>query len=100
MTLDGTERDVRMTVLPNGIRVITEPMPAVRSVAVGFWIEAGSRYEPATVNGVSHFIEHMLFKGTPSRSAEQIAREMDAIGGNLDAFTDREMSGYTMKALD
>ena len=100
MTLDGNERDVRMTVLPNGIRVITEPMPAVRSVAVGFWIEAGSRYEPAAVNGVSHFIEHMLFKGTPSRSAEQIAREMDAIGGNLDAFTDREMSGYTMKVLD
>jgi predicted Zn-dependent peptidase len=100
MALDGSERDVRMTVLPNGIRVITEPMPAVRSVAVGFWIGSGSRFEPAPENGVSHFIEHMLFKGTPSRSAERIAREMDAIGGNLDAFTDRDMTGYTMKVLD
>ena len=89
-----------MTVLPNGLRVITQAMPAVRSVAVGFWIGSGSRGESAAENGVSHFIEHMLFKGTLSRSAEQIAREMDAIGGHLDAFTDVEMSGYTMKVLD
>ena len=89
-----------MTVLPNGIRVITQPMPAVRSVAVGFWIGSGSRCEPAQQNGISHFIEHMLFKGTVTRSAEQIAREVDAIGGNLDAFTGREMAGYTIKVLD
>jgi len=100
MTLERTEDEVRMTVLPNGLRVITQAMPAVRSVALGFWIGSGSRSESAAENGVSHFIEHMLFKGTPSRSAEQIAREMDAVGGHLDAFTDVEMSGYTMKVLD
>jgi predicted Zn-dependent peptidase len=100
MTRERIEGDVRMTVLPGGIRVITQQMRAVRSVAVGFWIGSGSRCESPAENGVSHFIEHMLFKGTPSRSAEQIAREMDAIGGHLDAFTDVEMSGYTMKVLD
>jgi predicted Zn-dependent peptidase len=89
-----------MTELPNGVRVITEPMPAVRSVAAGFWIGTGSRCETPKTNGISHFIEHMLFKGTPTRSAEQIAREMDSIGGNLDAFTGRDLAGYTMKVLD
>lgn len=89
-----------MTVLPNGVRVITEPMPAVRSVSVGFWIGTGSRCETPATNGISHFIEHMLFQGTPTRSAEQIAREMDSIGGYLDAFTERDQAGYTMKVLD
>jgi len=89
-----------MTVLPNGIRVITEAVPAVRSVALGFWIGSGSRSESSPENGISHFIEHMLFKGTATRSAGQIAREVDAIGGNLDAFTGREMVGYTIKVLD
>ena len=89
-----------MTVLPNGVRVITEPMPAVRSVAAGFWIGTGSRCETPKTNGISHFIEHMLFKGTPTRSAERIAQEMDSIGGNLDAFTGRDLAGYTMKVLD
>jgi predicted Zn-dependent peptidase len=100
MTQSALERDIQMTELPNGVRVITEPMPAVRSVAAGFWIGTGSRCETPKTNGISHFIEHMLFKGTPTRSAEQIAREMDSIGGNLDAFTGRDLAGYTMKVLD
>ncbi len=94
------ERDICVSRLSNGIRVITEPMPAVRSVAVGLWIGTGSRCETAAENGVSHFIEHMLFKGTPARSAEDIARQVDAIGGNLDAFTGRELVGYNVKVLD
>jgi predicted Zn-dependent peptidase len=94
------DRDIIVTTLSNGIRVITEPMPAVRSVAVGFWIGTGSRCEQIKENGSSHFIEHMLFKGTPKRSAEDIAREVDAIGGHLDAFTGRELVGYNTKVLD
>ncbi|HNY42682.1 MAG TPA: pitrilysin family protein [Bryobacteraceae bacterium] len=95
-----TEREIRQTVLDNGIRVITEPMPAVRSAAVGVWISTGSRVEKPGENGISHFIEHMLFKGTERRTAEDIAREVDAIGGHLDAFTGRELVGYTTKVLD
>jgi len=94
------ERDIAVSELSNGIRVITEPMPAVRSVAVGFWVGTGSRSERPEENGMSHFIEHMLFKGTPKRSAEDIAREVDAIGGHLDAFTGRELVGYNTKVLD
>jgi len=100
MTKSPLDRDISMTVLPNGVRVITEPMPAVRSVAAGFWIGSGSRCETPPSNGISHFIEHMLFKGTPARAARQIAREMDSIGGDLDAFTGRDLAGYTMKVLD
>src|ERR1039458_3216777 len=84
------ERDIETTVLPNGLRIITERMSHVRSVSVGFWIDSGSRCETQEQNGLSHFIEHMLFKGTKTRSAEDIARSVDSIGGNLDAFTDRK----------
>jgi predicted Zn-dependent peptidase len=93
-------RDTQMTTLANGVRVITEAMPHVRSVSVGVWVCAGSRRETAAQNGVSHFIEHMLFKGTTSRSAEEIARSVDSIGGNLDAFTGKEMVCYNTKVLD
>jgi predicted Zn-dependent peptidase len=82
-----TERDIRRTVLPNGLIVLTERMDYMRSVAMGVWIKSGSRCEPAETNGISHFVEHMVFKGTHHRSAQQIAREMDSIGGNLDAYT-------------
>jgi predicted Zn-dependent peptidase len=75
-------------------------MPHVRSVSVGFWIGSGSRRETAEQNGISHFIEHMLFKGTTSRSAEDIARSVDSIGGNLDAFTSKELVCYNTKVLD
>jgi predicted Zn-dependent peptidase len=89
-----------MTSLTNGLRVITEAMPHVRSVSVGIWIGSGSRRESADQNGLSHFIEHMLFKGTSKRSAEDIARSVDSIGGNLDAFTAKEQVCYNTKVLD
>jgi predicted Zn-dependent peptidase len=94
-----TERNLRRTVLPNGLIVLTERMDHLRSVAMGVWIKSGSRCEPAETNGISHFVEHMLFKGTKSRSAQLIAREMDAIGGNLDAFTGKETICFNVKSL-
>ncbi len=93
-------RDIEMTTLANGVRVITEAMPHVRSVSVGIWIGSGSRRETPEQNGISHFIEHMLFKGTTSRSAEDIARAVDALGGNLDAFTAKELVCFNTKVLD
>jgi predicted Zn-dependent peptidase len=89
-----------MTTLANGVRVITETMPHVRSVSVGIWIGTGSRRENSEQNGISHFIEHMLFKGTTKRSAEDIARSVDSIGGNLDAFTAKELVCFNTKVLD
>jgi predicted Zn-dependent peptidase len=94
------ERDILTTTLSNGIKVITEAMSHVRSVSVGIWVSSGSRRETPDENGLSHFIEHMLFKGTTNRSAEQIARSVDSIGGNLDAFTAKEMVCYNTKVLD
>jgi len=94
-----TERNLRRTVLPNGLIVLTERMDHLRSVAMGVWIKSGSRCEPAETNGISHFVEHMLFKGTRSRSAQHIAREMDSIGGNLDAFTGKETICFNVKSL-
>ena len=94
-----TIRNLRRTVLPNGLIVLTERMEHLRSVAMGVWVKSGSRYEAAEINGISHFVEHMLFKGTRSRSAQHIAREMDAIGGNLDAFTGKETICFSVKAL-
>ncbi|HVW07087.1 MAG TPA: pitrilysin family protein [Bryobacteraceae bacterium] len=94
------DRDIRTTSLSNGIKVITETMPHVRSVSVGVWVGSGSRREAAEQNGVSHFIEHMLFKGTQTRTAEDIARSVDSIGGNLDAFTAKEMTCFNTKVLD
>lgn len=90
---------LRKTTLANGIRVVTEYMPDVHSVSVGFWVENGSRHETVALNGISHFLEHMLFKGTARRSALQIAREVDAFGGALNAFTTREYSCYYAKVL-
>jgi len=94
------ERDILTTTLPNGMKVITEEMRHVRSVSVGVWIGTGSRRETPEQNGVSHFIEHMLFKGTATRSAEDIARSVDSLGGNLDAFTGKELVCYNTKVLD
>src|ERR671929_2113022 len=93
-------RDIELTRLANGVRVITEAMPHVRSVSVGIWIGSGSRRETPEQNGISHFIEHMLFKGTTNRSAEDIARSVDSIGGNLDAFTAKELVCFNTKVLD
>src|SRR5437870_4978202 len=93
-------RDIERTVLKNGVRVITERMANVRSVSVGIWIGTGSREESPKQSGISHFIEHMVFKGTKNRSAEQIARSVDSIGGGLDAFTSKELVSYNVKVLD
>jgi predicted Zn-dependent peptidase len=93
-------REIEMTTLANGVKIITEEMPHVRSVSVGVWIGSGSRRESSEQNGVSHFIEHMLFKGTSKRSAEDIARSVDSIGGNLDAFTAKELVCFNTKVLD
>lgn len=93
-------RDVSRTSLPNGIRIITETVPHVRSVSIGVWVGTGARRESVPQNGISHFIEHMLFKGTGKRSAEEIAREADSTGGNLDAYTAKELVSYNIKVLD
>ncbi len=100
MSTPSPERDILTTALPNGIKIITETMTHVRSVSVGAWVGTGSRRETPEQNGVSHFIEHMLFKGTATRSAEDIARQVDSLGGNLDAFTGKEMVCYNTKVLD
>ncbi|MBQ7036013.1 MAG: insulinase family protein [Clostridia bacterium] len=86
--------------LKNGLRIVGEKMPHVRSVAVGVWVGVGSRAETAAENGISHYMEHMLFKGTERRTAAQIASEMDAIGGNLNAYTTREYTCYYAKSVD
>ncbi len=93
-------RNIRRTRLPNGLLVLTESIPHVRSVSMGVWIDSGSRDETLACNGISHFVEHMVFKGTTSRSAQQFAREADAIGGNLDAFTGKESICFNIKVLD
>jgi predicted Zn-dependent peptidase len=86
--------------LPSGLRLVTEAMPHVRSVTVGVWLTRGSRHESDAESGVAHFVEHMLFKGTTSRSARQIAQEIDSIGGHLDAFTSKEYASYYVKVMD
>jgi len=93
-------RNIRRTVLSNGLLVLTESMPHLRSVSMGVWLGVGSRDEAAEINGISHFVEHMVFKGTTTRSAQQIAREVDSIGGNLDAFTGKETICFNIKVLD
>ncbi len=93
-------REIEKATLANGVRVVTEVMPHLRSVSLGVWIGTGSRIERGPENGLSHFIEHMVFKGTKTRSAEDIARTIDSIGGGLDAFTAKELVGFNTKVLD
>jgi predicted Zn-dependent peptidase len=87
-------------VFDNGLRLLTESMPHVRSVSLGVWLTRGSRHEPDADSGIAHFVEHMLFKGTHTRSAEDLAQAIDSIGGQLDAFTSKEYAGYYIKVLD
>jgi predicted Zn-dependent peptidase len=96
----STAQNVRKEVLPNGLTIVTESMPAVRSACIGIWFKTGSRRESESENGISHFLEHMVFKGTKTRSAEQIARSADSIGGHLDAFTAKELTSFSIKVLD
>jgi predicted Zn-dependent peptidase len=93
-------RNIRRETLPNGLTVITEQMEHIRSISIGIWVRSGSRDEDPQWNGISHFIEHMVFKGTKNRSAEAIARQVDSIGGNMDAFTAKECVCFNMKVLD
>ena len=86
------------TTLPNGLRVATAEMPGMESVAVGLWVGIGGRYEAKRISGVSHFIEHLLFKGTRRRSAKQISQTVEGIGGYLNAFTGEEHTCYYAKA--
>jgi predicted Zn-dependent peptidase len=90
----------RKTVLKNGLRVVTEKIPSVRSITLGVWIDVGSRNESPDENGLSHLIEHMVFKGTKNRTAKQIASSLESIGGSLNAFTSREQTCYTARILD
>jgi predicted Zn-dependent peptidase len=92
--------EVQKRLLPNGLSVITETMTAVRSVSMGIWVRTGSRQETEAENGVTHFLEHMVFKGTKNRTAEEIARSADSIGGHLDAFTAKECTNFSIKVLD
>jgi len=87
-------------VLDSGVRLVTEAIPHVRSVSLGVWLTRGSRHEQPDTTGMAHFVEHMLFKGTATRSAEDIAQAIDSIGGQLDAFTSKEYAGYYIKVLD
>ncbi len=84
----------------NGVRVVLENIPTVRSVAIGIWIRTGSRNETPELNGISHFLEHMFFKGTNTRTAREIAESFDSIGGQVNAFTSKEYTCYYAKVLD
>ncbi|MDO9079575.1 MAG: insulinase family protein, partial [Desulfuromonadales bacterium] len=90
---------IQKSVLDNGIRIVSEKIPAVRSAAVGIWIETGARHEMPQVSGISHFVEHMLFKGTQTRDARAIAKTIDSVGGVLNGFTSREYTCYYAKVL-
>src|SRR2546425_9288284 len=91
---------VQTTRFPNGLTIMTEHMPGLRSVSLGIWVRRGSRHEAAALNGIHHFIEHALFKGTQRRSAHQIASESDRLGGHLDAYTAHEITGFAIKVVD
>jgi predicted Zn-dependent peptidase len=93
-------QDVRQVTLPSGVRLVTERMPTVRSVTVGFWVGSGARDEQPAVAGASHFLEHLLFKGTQRRSAVEIASALEAVGGDLNAFTSQEYTCFHARCLD
>src|SRR5699024_751728 len=91
---------VRRTVLPGGLRVVTEAMPGVRSATIGIWVGVGSRDEPPELAGASHFLEHLLFKGTPNRSAVEISAALESVGGEMNAFTSRELTCFHARVID
>ena len=90
---------VHLTTLPNGFRIVTDHMDAVETVSLGVWVDVGTRHEPAAINGVAHLLEHMAFKGTERRTALDIAEEIEAVGGHLNAYTSREHTAYYAKVL-
>lgn len=91
---------VRRTVLPGGLRIVTETLPSVRSATFGIWAHVGSRDETPTLNGATHYLEHLLFKGTEKRSALDISSAIDAVGGEMNAFTAKEYTCYYARVLD
>jgi predicted Zn-dependent peptidase len=91
---------LRQTTLPNGFRIVTEHMPGLKSASVGIWVTAGGRHERAEQNGIAHFLEHMAFKGTKTRSALQIAESIEDVGGYINAYTSREMTAYYARVLE
>ncbi|NUU23378.1 MAG: insulinase family protein, partial [Streptomycetaceae bacterium] len=91
---------VRRTVLPGGLRVVTEAMPGVRSATFGIWVGVGSRDESPALAGATHYLEHLLFKGTAKRDALEISAELDAVGGEMNAFTAKEYTCYYARVLD
>lgn len=93
-------QDIQLEELANGVRLVYERLPYVRTAAIGIWVESGTRHEPEELCGISHFIEHMVFKGTPRRSAREIAEQMDGIGGQMNAFTASECTCFYARALD
>src|SRR5260221_5787237 len=92
--------EIRKDVFSNGLALVTERMPNIRSVALGVWLKKGSRHEAEVENGISHFIEHLLFKGTETRTAQDIALIIDSVGGQMDAFTTKEYTCFYFKVLD
>ncbi|HAN72630.1 MAG TPA: peptidase M16, partial [Actinobacteria bacterium] len=97
---EGDGGVVRRTLLPGGLRVITEQVPGVRSAAFGVWVDAGSRDESRPQMGSAHYLEHLLFKGTSERSALDISASIEAVGGDLNAFTTKEYTCYYARVLD
>src|SRR5215813_528975 len=97
---DDAHDDVRRTRLDSGLRVVTEHLPGLRSAAVGFWVGTGSRDEPDAIAGSSHFLEHLLFKGTPTRQAVEIAEAVESCGGDMNAFTGQEVTAYYVRVPD
>src|SRR5438270_11393169 len=93
-------RNIHRKILPNGLTILAESMPHIRSISIGIWVRTGSRHEEPESNGISHFLEHMVFKGTKTRTAEDIARQVDSIGGNMAAFTAKECICFNIKVLD
>lgn len=91
---------VKITTLDNGLRVITDDIPGILSASLGLWVDVGARYESQEVNGISHFLEHMAFKGTTTRSAKQIAEEIENVGGHLNAYTSKENTAYHARVLE
>src|SRR3989441_484316 len=100
MAIASRADQIRLTELDSGLRVLTERMPDVRSVTIGFWVAAGSRDEEPRVAGVSHFLEHLLFKGTDTRTAKEIADAVDAVGGEMNAFTTKEYTAFYTRLVD
>ena len=90
---------IRVTTLPNGLRVATDTMPHVETASLGVWVGVGTRNERAEVNGVAHLVEHMVFKGTPTRTAFDISEQIEAVGGHMNAYTTREHTAYYAKVL-